>query len=112
MIKLISKIDTSIPDVYFDSRFKIMIEQHLQELKKYPGNAYIDITPLEAEVWQGNLFGYLHSQNVPTSQHWLIMRMNDMDSTLDLTSEQQRLDLPNMGRISTLKDLFNTSHKI
>lgn len=112
MIKLISKIDTSVPPVFYDPRFKIMIEQHLEDLKNYKGNVYIEVSALDAEEWQGNLYGYLHSQNVSIAQHWVIMRMNDMDSTLDFSADCRRLYLPDPERLSTLKDLFNTIHKI
>lgn len=112
MIRLTSKIDLTAGEVYYDLRFKLMIEQHLNELINAEGNMYIDITPLESQNWKGNLYGYLHSQNVPIFQHWIIMRMNGMDSTLDFNPEIQRLWLPNAERLERLRELFTTVHKI
>lgn len=112
MIRLTSKIDVSAAAIYFDLRFKTMIEQHLEDLINYEGNVYIDVTPLEAQRWEGNLNGYLHSQQVPVFQHWIIMRMNGMDSTLDFKANVRRLLLPNMEKLDVLRELFTTVHKI
>lgn len=112
MIRLASKIDVATADVFYDIRFKLMIEQHLDDLKNYAGNVYIDVSPIEAERWNGNLDGYLHSNQVPTFQHWIIMRMNDMDSTLDFHDEIRRLVLPDVEKLSTLRELYNTIHRI
>lgn len=112
MIRLTSKIDVSAAEVYYDLRFKLMIEQHLEELINFEGNVYIDVSPIEAERWNGNLDGYLHSNNVPTFQHWIIMRMNNMDSTLDFNADVRKLILPNIEKLNTLRELYNTIHSM
>lgn len=112
MVSLSSRIDVSAPAVYYDDRFKMMIEQHLTALIAHKGNTYLKVTPLDMEVWQGNLYGYLYSEQVPVFQHWLIMRMNGMDSTLDFDGDFTNLILPDIEQINRLRDLFNTVHRI
>lgn len=112
MIRLTSKMDTSAADVFYDLRFKLMIEQHLQDLINYEGNSYIEVEPIDFTRWEGNLFGYLHSLNVPVFQHWIIMRMNNMDSTFDFNSTVKKLILPNIEKLNTLRELFTTVHRI
>jgi hypothetical protein len=112
MTKLTDRIDVSTPEVYYDPKFRLLIEQHLSSLINYRGNVYLTLTPMEAEVWQGNLYGYLFSQGVPIHQHWIIMRMNGMDSTLDFSNELETLILPDMEQINRLRELFNTVHRI
>lgn len=112
MAKLTDKIDVSTPDVYYNPLFKVMIEQHLNDLIKYRGNVYLTVTPLEIDMWIGNLYGYLFSQDIPIHQHWIIMRMNNMDSTLDFGENNSQLILPDMEQINKLRELFNTVHKI
>lgn len=112
MVRLTSKIDVSTPDVFYDSRFKLLIEQHLNALIEFKGNTYLTLTLLEMEVWRGNLYGYLFSQGVPVFQHWIIMRMNKMDSTLDFHDDYEKIILPSAEQINKLRELFNTVHKI
>lgn len=112
MIRLTSKMDTSAASVYYDLRFKLMIEQHLEDLINYEGNTYIEVEPIDSDRWEGNLFGYLHSINVPVFQHWIIMRMNKMDSTLGFNSTIQKLILPNVEKLNVLRELYSTIHKI
>lgn len=112
MVRLSSTIDVSTADTFYDARFKLLLEQHLEMLKKSKGGNFMTVTPHDNEVWQGNLFGYLQSKNVPVYQHWIIMRMNGMDSTLDFHGDYAQLLLPDAESISRLRELFNTVHKI
>lgn len=112
MTKLTDKIDVSTPEVYYDPRFRLLIEQHLNALINYRGNVYLTLTPMDTDIWQGNLDGYLFSQKVPIHQHWIIMRMNGMDSTLDFDDTLTTLILPDMEQINRLRELFNTVHRI
>lgn len=112
MIKLTSKIDLSAADVFYDERFKLLIEQHLNDLIMFKGNTFLTISALEMDVWKGNLYGYLFSESVPVFQHWIIMRMNGMDSTLDFHGDYDRLVLPDVENITRLRELFNTVYRI
>lgn len=112
MNKLTSKIDVSTADMYYDERFRLLIEQHLNALITFQGNVYLTVSPMEFEVWAGNLYGYLHSQNIPIEQHWIIMRMNNMDSTLDFSDVLVNLILPDMEQITKLREMFNTIYRI
>ena len=111
MIKLTKRIDVSTPDLYYNESFKTLVEQHLTDLKNYKGNTYLTITPMDLDVWEGNLYGYLASQRVPVFQHWIIMRMNGMDSTLDFRGNFDKLILPDIENINRLRELHNTVHR-
>lgn len=112
MIRLTSRIDVSTPDLYYSEGFRVLIEQHLNDLKSYRGNTYLTVSQLDLEVWEGNLYGYLFSQRVPVFQHWIIMRMNGMDSTLDFRGEHlEQLMLPDVENINRLREIYNTVHR-
>lgn len=111
MLKLTKRIDVSTPELYYDEKFKVLVEQHLTDLKNYKGNTYLTVTPMEMDMWEGNLYGYLVSQRVPVFQHWIIMRMNGMDSTLDFRGDVATLKLPDVENINRLRELHNTIHR-
>ena len=111
MLRLTARIDVSTPDLYYDPRFRILIEQHLADLKNYKGNTSLKVEPIDLDTFDGNLYGYLFSQRVPVSQHWIIMRMNGMDSTLDFNENHGTLILPYMENVDRLREIYNTVHK-
>lgn len=105
-------IDTVGENVWFDLRFKVMLEQHLIGLKQMDGTTFIDITPHDCEYYQGNFHGILFKYGVPPYLHWLVTRMNGFDSSVDFRGEETRFMLPNVERLNKLKEMFMTVHNI
>lgn len=108
MGKLTESIDTSTPDMYFDEAFRTVIEHHLSYLRNNRNNAYIDLTPRDTVVWKGNFYGLLYEKRIPVEQHWIIMRLNGLDSTMDFKGDFDRIYLPDPERLNKIRDMYNT----
>lgn len=62
--------------VFFDLDFRQALEQHLPTLRINPDTQRKTVSPDDVYRFEGDLYGYLHHENIPISQHWLIMRLN------------------------------------
>lgn len=67
------------PDLYYDPKFRLMVETHINILRNYQVTRQ-DIPDNHYYQFEGDFYGYLLSEGVPHSQHWIYMRVNGMYS--------------------------------
>jgi len=65
------------PDVFYTKEFRDTLEAHMAYFRSSPDVKPLDVDPLQAEVYAGDLFGFLQYAGVEMKYHWLTMRLNN-----------------------------------
>jgi hypothetical protein len=100
------------PAIYYDPTFRVVIESHMQFLLQHPTVQSIDLDSQLTYKYENDLFGLLSEVGVPYQLHWIIMRMNNMNSPLELTQEHQSLLIPSDTVISNIQKVYSTTNKL
>lgn len=101
--------DTILDDgeaVYHSAAFRVMIESHLDYLRRNSQTSLVAVDPRKAEVYTGDFYGYLIESAVPLKYHWTYLRLNNMLSSAEFGPEFTTLLWPAHRLIERLK----TSH--
>lgn len=75
--EIAEKLSKSTTDLYFDPKFRNIVEDHLSILK----TSGITITPIEMQLfwkYEGNFYGFLTEYGIKKNLHWIYLRVNDM----------------------------------
>lgn len=98
--------------VYFSSSFRIVLDDHINFLKNHPETISIQVSPIEALKYVGDLSGLLFTKNVNVNLHWVIMRMNGFTSPADTDGNVSNLIIPSESVVERLRVGFMTENKI
>lgn len=109
---LAKSIDSSGPDIWFDVEFRIALEQHLHFLRNDENITHVEVNPVDAEYYKGNFHGLLYKNNIPVYLHWIITRMNGLDSSSDFKETITRFIIPDVERVNRIREVFMTIHNI
>jgi hypothetical protein len=94
--------------VYYTRDFKNLIETYLPSLRSSKENYVINVTDLESRIYNNDLNGFLLYKNIDAYLHWIVMRVNNLHSTYDLTSDIRYLYIPSVNEIDKIKQLYET----
>jgi len=67
------------------------------------------IDALSGSKYQGDLFGYLRSINLPDFSFYVIMDMNGFNNTTDFGPHVEKIKIPNSTALDTILKQRNTS---
>lgn len=109
---LSKRIDVTTSDVWYDPVFRIVLEQHLHFLINDPENTTVEINPVDNDYYKGNFHGLLYKNEIPIYLHWIITRMNGLDSSSDYKEDMEHFIVPNVERLNRLREIFLTNHNI
>ena len=70
-------LDNSLDNEYIDAEIRVILENHLPQLKKEAKKNVIQVTPAEAYQYDYNYYGLLRKKNIDYRLHWLTLRCND-----------------------------------
>lgn len=82
-MSIITKLIVPNNSVYYSESFLLVIEDHLDWLKKANDTKILNISPSEAHAFRWSLSALLFSHNVPVSIHHITARLNNLQSTSD-----------------------------
>ncbi len=51
---LAKTIDNSGPDIWYDTEFRITLEQHLHFLRNSDNNTSVEVSPVDCDNYKGN----------------------------------------------------------
>ncbi len=109
-MKLTSFLPT-IEYTYINPKFLLLIESHVQHLKTSAGSRLLDVTSQQSVKYQGDFFGLLDDLQVDKKYHHIVMRVNNLHSSADYTSDMKMVIVPPLAEIELLKNTFDTSQE-
>lgn len=98
-------------DVYYESRFRIAIEDHLQYLKTHPETTTQEVESKYAFKYSGDMSGLLTLYRYPVYMHWIIMRMNGYSDFTQLTEEASQLLIPSSNAVERIRAVYKTKNR-
>jgi hypothetical protein len=100
------------PSVYYDSAFRNVLEDFMTYLRTNPSTISINIEPIDAYKYEFDLFSLLNKYNIPPYMHWIVMRVNNFTSPLEVTRKLNTLRIPNESVINTIRQSHLTVSRI
>ena len=97
------------PEVYYTDAFRNVLEDHLTYLRTSTTSSVIIITPMEAHRYEMDLHGLLATKNIPRYLHWLIMRMNFMNSPTEVKETLSQMIIPDPKEVARILQAFNST---
>ena len=99
------------PNIYYDSQFRIVLEDHMTYLRNLNTTRRIEIDIQNAYKYEGDLFGLLFTLNINPHLHFIVMRLNNMRSPTEYTNEIRSLLIPDETQISRIISAYKTKNK-
>lgn len=102
-MKIDEKMQDPGADVYYSKEFRDTLEAHMAWLRVQDGGQIDDVEPQKADVYDGDLFGYLIFLKINPRYHWVVMRANNMFSPTEFGPGVTSLLIPKLSLIETLR---------
>lgn len=99
-----SKIRRNYEPIYDDIGFRHVLEEHYDWL--YQRSEIQPVDQYNAQRFSGDFYGYLESQQIPFSLHWLFLRLNNMVYPSDFNESMPFIIKPKEEDIQTLVGQF------
>jgi hypothetical protein len=103
---------TSGPDVYYDQKFRVVLEDHMTFLRQHPQTTMQQIKFRDAFKFEGDLSGLLYELSIPIELHWLVMRMNYFTSPVQNDETLKSVLVPEKSVIERLRSVYLNKNKI
>lgn len=100
------------PSIYYDARFRQVLEDHMTYLRQHPQTETMDVNNQVANKHHGDFTGVLQSYNIPPHLHWVVSRLNGFTSPSQYRSDQTRILVPSNGALDRLVTVHRANHKI
>lgn len=96
------------PDVYYNSSFRDVLEQHLTFLREHEGARTIEVSTREMEKFKQDLYNFLSLKGVDGYLHWITMRVNGWLSPIEFEGKDSIL-VPSKHAVNRIKQLYESS---
>lgn len=107
-----SLMSDSGSNTYYDSGFRVVLEDHMTYLRTHPTTRILDVTPKQVECYEYDLIGLLNELQVPMNIHWVVARVNNLNSFNEVPADLTQLLAPDPKEIAKLLQTYQTSSKI
>lgn len=109
---LSEKMNTEGLLVFYREDMRIMFENHIPYLLAGNRSSMITIEPADAHKFEYDLAGLLLNYSLPAHLHWLVMRINDMNSPMEYTADKLTLLIPDPAVVDRLVEVQNSIHTL
>lgn len=96
-------------DVFYSKEFRDTLESHMDYFRKSRDTRAMDVDPQKAEVYDGDLFGFLLYAKIAPKLHWVVMRVNNFFSPTEFGPGVTSLLIPKTGDIESLRQSQKSS---
>lgn len=93
-------------DVFYSKAFMDVIESHLIYFRANTKSTVANVDPKKADIYDGDLFGYLNEQGIAQEFHWIIMRINNLYSNSEFGPQVKILLIPDENEIEQIRSMF------
>lgn len=100
------------PEKYlFTDDYRAFIESLLYFFRTSPNAGVLPLSPEEKHVYKFDLTGFLLDNNIPLSDHYLIMRINELENVHDLGVIVDGLIMPDVDLLRTVNSIYKSKMK-
>jgi hypothetical protein len=104
-----------VPDpdpIYYNEGLRVVMETHLDYFRTHPTTSVLDVAPVEASKYKGDLFGLYTEMKIPPSLHWIVMRTNNYTSPNATDDLIRYVLIPAKSELDRIRQLYQTVHQI
>lgn len=98
-------------DVYYNDKYRIMIEQHVEQLRTSTDAQEVAVSEQSAIRQLGDFYGLLLELNVLPKYHWIVMVVNGLKQPNEYNGGNA-LIMPSVNEIERLTQVFLANHSI
>lgn len=110
-VNLRERLQNPGPDIWYDPKFMAVIEQHLSIIKKEKSET-LSLDPAKAETFVSDFFGLLKSLGVAPQYWYATLRLSGLKSPTDFTPGTLVIRIPDFQYLETLRQQYQTIHRI
>lgn len=96
-------------DVYYSKEFRDVLEAHMAYLRGLTSTVSSLVDGHDADVYNGDLFGYLQYKGMAPMYHWVTMRLNNFYTPIEFGRATKSLLIPNTSEIDALRQSFKST---
>ena len=108
--KIISLMPNMPSLTYYDAAFRRVLEDYLPTLIET--SATQDVDSFMSYKYEGVFFDFLQHMKIPHSQHWIIMRVNDMTSPTQFDGRMKTMKMPDFATVEEIHANYRTQYRI
>lgn len=98
--------------LWYDENFRHVLEAHMNYLRTTGNVASVEVSPHKADIYRGDLFGFLNEVGIDPQYHWVIMRVNEIFSPHDFGDHITTLLVPDQQVINRVFTAYRTNNRI
>ena len=98
----------TVAQVYCDQAFRDTVESVLNIIKVNPNNRTMGIEPGIAYKYEFDFYGLLSHLKIPTSMHWLTLRVNGYRDPRDYVHTHVELVIPSEDDLTYVRRMYKT----
>ena len=99
------------PALFYNPSFRATLETHLSLLREHKDTDFLTIESYPAHKYEYDFYGLLSFYKVEPKYHWLILRMNEMTSPPEYTSDITAILIPSNAVVGSIVQAYRTSNK-
>ena len=98
-------------DIYYDPKFRIILEDHMTYLKNLASTKTVEIDMNRSYKYEGDFYGLLYDMGISPYLHFIILRMNDLTSPANYNNQIRQLIIPEGTEINRLRSAYKVKNK-
>jgi len=98
-------------DVYYNDKYRIMIGQHIEQLRTSTDSQEIAVSEQSANRQLGDFYGLLLELDVLPKYHWIVMAVNGLKQPNEYDGNNTII-MPSVNEIDRLTQVFLANHSI
>lgn len=99
------------PSFTFTKDYRDFLETVIYYFRTSAKAPVIDLSSEVKHVYRFDLEGYLISKGIPTSEHYLVMRINELENLHNLDITQDYLLLPDPDLLRNINSIYRSKMK-
>ena len=104
-MRLKTLMQADIDELYGNENFINDVLLYSDYYKKNFTDRAINVSPMDAQVFQGNLFGLFRKIGIPSHLHVCVMAYNAISSPVEYTGERTIFHMPSQDIYTRLRNL-------
>lgn len=98
--------------IYYNEGFRRVLEDHMNYLRTHSKTRSIDVDAGLAYRFEYDFYGLLNNYNISHHLHWIILRMLDKTSPMDIDRNLTSFLLPDQSELDVIRSNHMTTNKI
>lgn len=100
------------PAAYYSPALRGVLEDHMTFLRTHPETQAIAVSDLDLYRFEGDLYGLFTELGIPPQYHFVVMRVNGLDSPLVVSSEMRMLWVPSYTVVDQIRQASHTTGRL